>query len=327
MAEHASQWSVEMASKTRSYLAVLLEHFGPDRPLADITRQDASEMKKVAQAMPANRRTKPETRDLTLLEAIAVPGVKKITAKTLNSYIDTFRRFWDWAERHGHAPAKLFDGMKVAKAKQAVEGRKPFSPEQTAKLYAELTENRSGLIKKDDHKWGALLGLYTGARLREVAQLDVADIRQEDGIWHIDINEDGEGKSLKSKAAKRRVPIHSDLIKLGFLEWVNAKRQRLFMAFSYNAKEGYGRNLGRWFNTVFLPGLGLKESGLVFHSLRHTMVTRLSQADVPEPMVQEIVGHERQGVTQQVYNREGHTLAQKKDSIEKFDTSGIAACS
>jgi integrase len=278
MDEHASQWTPAMASKARAYLVVLLEHFGPDRALADITRQDASEMKKVAQALPANRNTKPETRDLTLAEAIAMPGLKKISAKTLNSYIDTFRRFWDWAERHGHAPHKLFEGMKVAKAKQAVEGRKPFSQEQTAKLYDELTENRSALIKKDDHKWGALLGLYTGARLREIAQLDVADIREEHGIWHIDINENAENKSLKSKAAKRRVPIHSDLIQLGFLDFVKAKPkgQRLFMAFSYNAKEGYGRNLGRWFNTVFLPGLNLKESGLVFHSLRHTMVTRLA---------------------------------------------------
>ena len=62
-----------------------------------------------------------------------------------------------------------------------------------------------------------------------------------------------------------------------FSGWqAQAGQPRLFMAFSYNAKEGYGRNLGRWFNTVFLPGLGLKESGLVFHSLRHTMVTRLA---------------------------------------------------
>ena len=56
---------------------------------------------------------------------------------------------------------------------------------------------------------------------------------------------------------------------------------------------------------VFLPGLGMKESGLVFHSLRHTMVTRLAQAGVPEPLFQEIVGHERQGVAQQVYFKEG----------------------
>jgi hypothetical protein len=48
------------------------------------------------------------------------------------------------------------------------------------------------------------------------------------------------------------------------------------------------------------------------------MITRLAQADVEEPIYQSIVGHERQGVTQQVYNRQGYTLQQLKTAIDKF---------
>jgi integrase len=208
MDEHSPQWSREMQNKARAYLALLLEHFGPDRALAAITRHDAAELKKLVQA---------------LQQAITVPGLKKISAKTVNSYIDTFRRFWDWAERHGHAPNKLFDGMKVKKAKHGDEGRKAYTPAQTAKMHTALTGNAPGLVRKDDFKWGALLGLYTGARLREIAQLDMGDIRQEGGIWYIDINADAPNKSLKTHAAKRRVPLHSELIRLGFLEWVATK--------------------------------------------------------------------------------------------------------
>lgn len=320
MAEHAPQWSDQMIGKAQGFLAVLLEYFGKDRLMAQITRHDASELKKVVQALPVNRKTRPETRDLPLLEAIKVEGVQKVSVETVNNHMAMFFRFWDWAERHDHAPHKLFEGMKVKKAKQGDAGRKAYTREQTATMHAALTGNTPGLVRKDDFKWGALLGLYTGARLREIAQLDRGDIRQEGGIWYIDINADAPNKSLKTHAAKRRVPLHSELIRLGFLEWVATKPegQRLFLSFSFNAKEGYGRNLGRWFNTVFLPGLGLKESGLVFHSLRHTMVTRLAQAGVPEPLYQEIVGHERQGVAQQVYFKEGHTLAQKQEGIERF---------
>ena len=103
----------------------------------------------------------------------------------------------------------------------------------------------------------------------------------------------------------------------GFLDWVSAKpqSQRLFMALSYNDKEGYGRSLGRWCNTVFLTGLGMKENGLVSHSLRHTMVTRLAQAGVPEPVYQNLVGHERQGVSQQVYFKDGHALAHNEPRL------------
>lgn len=317
-AEHGPQWSQEMRNKADAYLAVLVECFGPDRPMDQITRQDAAEMKKLVQALPANRKTKPQTRDLSLQDAIAVPGLPKMGVKTVNSYIDMFRRFWDWAERHGRAPHKLFDGMKVAKAKQAAEKRKAYSKEQISRLYVELTENHSGLVKKDDHKWGTLLAMFTGARLREVAQLVPSDIRSEDGIWYIDINADGEKKSLKSPAAKRRVPIHSDMIRLGFIEWVEgcAKQPRLFMSFTHNTKEGYGRNLGRWFGT-FLTKIGMKENGLVFHSLRHTAITRMRQAGVELSLVQEIVGHERDTVTDGYFG-EGYTLAQKQSAIEKF---------
>lgn len=122
-----------------------------------ITRQDAAEMKQVVQP-----KTKLEACDLTLRDAIAVPGLPTLSIKTVNSYPDMFRRFWGWAERHGRAPHKLFDGMKVAKAKQAAEKRKAYSKEQLSRLYAELTENCSGLVKKDDHKWGTLLAIFTG---------------------------------------------------------------------------------------------------------------------------------------------------------------------
>ncbi|ABG32580.1 integrase [Roseobacter denitrificans] len=314
------QWSDHMAAKARAFLSVLLEYFGPDRRMADITRHDAAEVKKVVQSLPINRKTKTETKDLPLLEAIEVPGMKKVSVETVNNHMAMFYRFWKWAVTHGKATEKLFEEMKITARKKPDDGRKAFSPAQTKRLFQELTENTSGFVKEDDHKWGALLGLYTGARLREIAQLDVTDIRQEGDIWFIDINDDGPNKSLKTPAAKRRVPVHSDLIQLGFLDWVAAKPegQRLFLSFSYNAKEGYGRNLGRRFNNVLLPGLGMKEGGLVFHSLRHTMVTRLAQAGVPEPLFQEIVGHERQGVAQQVYFKEGHTLVQKQEALEKF---------
>ena len=77
-----------------------------------------------------------------------------------------------------------------------------------------------------------------------------------------------------------------------------------------------GRNLGRWFGT-FLTKIGMKEDGLVFHSLRHTAITRMRQASVELSLVQEIVGHERDTVTDGYFG-EGYTLAQKKDAIEKI---------
>ena len=323
LAEHSKEWPTKTTLQIRAYLNVLLEFFGPDQLLGNISRQDASAVKNILMALPASRNTKPALKDLQLREVIKVSGHKTISPKTINSHIDTFRRFFDWAERHGHTPNKLFEGMKVPKAKNAATERKPFSKEQTQLIYKELTENTSGLVRSESHKWGSLIGLFTGARLNEICQLEVADIKEEGGLWFLDITDEGDNKKrIKAIASRRKVPVHSELLRLGFLEFVNSRSscKRLFPDYSYNTNGGYGRNLGRWFNeTTFLPKLGLKKPGVVFHCLRHTMVTRLGRAGVPEPIFQCIVGHAREGVTQEVYLREGYTLTQLKDAIDKFN--------
>ncbi|RSK31585.1 site-specific integrase [Rhodovulum iodosum] len=321
IAEHSRQWTGKTTVQNRAYLNILVEYFGPDRLLATITKQDASEVKKVLQVLPASRNTKPKLKAMPLMQVIKEPGHKKIAAGTLNSHIQMFKMFFDWAERHGHAPHTLFEGMKVRKDKASESERKPFTPDQARLIYTELTENPSGLVRKDSHKWGMLLGMFTGARLNEICQLDIADVKQDGGTWFLNITDEGDDtKSVKSKAGRRKVPLHSELIRLGFLDFVESRRNatRLFPDYSYSANGGYGRNLGRWCNESFLPKLGIKQPGLVFHSLRHTVVTRLSQADVPEPIVQCIVGHARSGVTQEVYNREGYTLTQLKENIDRF---------
>jgi integrase len=321
IAEHSRQWAEKTVGQNRAYLNILIEYFGRDRLLATITKQDANEVKKVLQALPSSRNTKPKLKEMPLMQVIKEPGHPKISPKTINSHIQMFKMFFDWAERHGYAPHVLFDKMKVAKAKRSDTERKPFSQEQVRLLYTELTENPSGLVRNESHKWGMLLGMFSGARLNEICQLDIADVQQDGEVWFLNITDEGDdNKRVKSRAGKRKVPLHSELIRLGFLDFVDGRRNgpRLFPDYSFNTNGGYGRNLGRWCNESFLPKLGIKQPGLVFHSFRHTVVTRLSQADVPEPIIQCIVGHARSGVTQEVYNREGYSLTQLKKSLDRF---------
>jgi len=321
IAEHSRQWAEKTVGQNRAYLNILVEYFGPDRLLGTITKQDANEVKKVLQALPASRNTKPALKDMPLLEVIKLPGHKKIAPKTTNSHIQMFKAFFDWAERHGYSPHTLFEGMKVAKAKNSATERKPFKPEQTRAIYTELTENRSGLVRKESHKWGMLLGMFTGARLNEICQLNVVDVQQDGDVWYLHITDEGDdNKRVKSDAGRRKVPLHNELVRLGFLDFVESRKsgERLFPDYSYNPNGGYGRNLGRWCNESFLKKLDMKQPGLVFHSLRHTVVTRLGQSAVPEPIIQCIVGHARSGVTQEVYLREGYKLTQLKEAIDKF---------
>jgi len=118
------------------------------------------------------------------------------------------------------------------------------------------------------------------------------------------------------------VPLHDRLIASGFLAFYEAQKSaghaRLFSELTYSPQNGYGRNAGRWFNERFLPELELSGQGLVFHCLRHTMITRLAQAGVEEPMVKALAGHSQTGVTFSTYFKEGYLPAQLKDAINRF---------
>ena len=214
IAEHSRQWAAKTIGQNRAYLNILVEYFGPSRLLGTITKRDANEVKKVLQELPASRNTKPKLKAMPLAQVIKEPGHNKIAPKTINSHIQMFKMFFDWAERHGHAPHSLFDGMKVAKAKNSKTERKPFSPDQARLLFSELTHNRSGLVRNGSHKWGMLLGMFTGARLNEMCQLDIADIQQDGDTWFLNItDESDDNNSVKSTAGKRRVPLHPELIR------------------------------------------------------------------------------------------------------------------
>lgn len=93
---------------------------------------------------------------------------------------------------------------------------------------------------------------------------------------------------------------------------------RLFPDYYHREKHGYGDKLSRWFNRTLVNHLKIKSDAHTFHGLRHTFTTRLLQADVPTERVQFIVGHEREGVTHQVYAKDGYTLPQTQQAVESY---------
>ena len=72
----------------------------------------------------------------------------------------------------------------------------------------------------DFRYWIIRLGYYTGARLNEICQIYKTDIRNIDGIWCLDINDEGnksvkDKRTKKKKASVRLVPLHPVLIETG----------------------------------------------------------------------------------------------------------------
>ena len=111
--------------------------------------------------------------------------------------------------------------MKAEKKKN--RRRSNFTKEDVNQIIDGLgTGNPSTLVKSSTNYWGALIAVYTGARRNEIAGLLPEDVKQDKatGIWYFDITDEEEGKALKTSAAKRIVPVHSHLINLGFLDFL-----------------------------------------------------------------------------------------------------------
>jgi integrase len=102
------------------------------------------------------------------------------------------------------------------------------------------------------HYWGPLLGLFHGLRLGEIAGLLVRDVAEEGGE-PILLLRDGK-RPLKTKAARRDLPLHPELIRLGFPDFVERRRKEtageeelLFSGQKAYARNQWGRGLGEWF--------------------------------------------------------------------------------
>jgi hypothetical protein len=126
-----------------------------------------------------------------------------------------------------------------------------------------------------------------------------SDVRQEDGIWFLDINDES-GKHVKNEQSKRRVPLHSKLRRLGFLEYVqataSAENDRIFPQLRPG---GPDKKLGYYFTkwwTQYRKDVGAYEKNLDYQSFRGGVTTKLAAAGVAIEGRNELLGHEGKSV-------------------------------
>ena len=216
----------------------------------------------------------------------------------------------------------------IALFKETTNQRRPWSSEELQTLFRQPLFQKYELPKdwrcgKDAAYWIPLLGLYTGARLSELAQLRTVDILSAGETSSICITNLGINQQLKTLASKRTIPIHSALIELGFLEYVEKikalGRDSLWPELKQrkNKPGGYFSN---WFGE-YQTHIGL-EGYPDFHCFRHTVRSQLGEAEVPEHLIDSILGHEIKGSTgAKIYTH--RTLNTLKNAIEKLDYQRI----
>lgn len=300
-------------------LGYLEEHLGSDRPLGSITAHDIRGYRDAICTLRANHGRSPK-------QSFAAKQTdnpeRRIAEKTAKLIYETAKSFFSWACNHealiNDNPAKNVGFSTAAKPKD-ISSRRPFHAAELEQIFSAPiftgchSKNRryqpGFQIFKDAKFWLPILGYYTGARLGELVQLHLGDIVLGDGIPHLSINEKNdntqgaEKKHVKSRAGIRKVPLHPDVIELGFAEFVLAelgrKRKptdRLFPEFPYGSDGQASTVASKWFRR-FLRSIGLTDPAAVFHSYRHGAEDAFRNSLVQQYVIDRIIGHSVQAVS------------------------------
>jgi integrase len=210
------------------------------------------------------------------------PRARRVSAATVNKLLGGVQAVVVWARDNGlipdHVPwADPFSNMRLDEPEP---DRAPWEATELRVLFASsvFTEGaRPKAGRGEAALWLPLLALFTGARLSELAPLTAADVKTDEltNIYSIAITEDLEqGRRLKTPGSRRVVPVHPELIRIGFIEFVQRVRQehggeaRLFPLLTRGPRGGYGEAWSKWFGR-YIRQLDINNKALVFHSFRH----------------------------------------------------------
>ncbi|WP_371060095.1 tyrosine-type recombinase/integrase [Rhodosalinus sp. 5P4] len=166
--------------------------------------------------------------------------------------------------------------------------------------------------------WAPLIAVHMGLRSEEVLQLYLEDVQVIDDIPCIVLKQ-GPGQSLKSKASRRTIPIHDNLLKLGFLQLVamlrRAGKPRLFpwLARSEN-KKTYTETFSKRF-TRYRQDHKIYDTQRDFHSFRTTFNHLLIQAECPDSQRWALMGHVKRDVGITNYNPGGFALSKLRNRV------------
>lgn len=265
-----------------------------DQSIGTLTKATGRDYKDLLQRYPNHFSKAKRFKGMSALEAIhSGMDYQPISFKTANDQIGHISSLLNWAAKQGHIDVNPLEGLK-AKVKKGSgrDDRKPFSPDDLRLLFATPIHTELEMLHPY-HYWLPLMALYTGARLEELCQLYTSNIQRIDGIDCICIDDGKPEQHLKNAESKRLIPIHKQLIDLGLMKFVEARRgvvgDGLLFTGLKPINEKYGHSASKWFGRLKVK-LGL-ESGKVFHSFRHTMTDALRATRSNDYEIKRILGH------------------------------------
>jgi integrase len=175
--------------------------------------------------------------------------------------------------------------------------------------------------------WLPLLGLYTAGRVNELGQLYVEDIKVEDDIHYIIIKPDSATKRTVKDNKKRRVPLHPDLIKMGFLDYfakIKAEGYiQLFPELKVTRDDGkLADKWGAWWSSFVRKELHIARIPQPFHAFRHTFIEHGKRTMTNYEARSKLEGHAI-NTEGDKYGNSLYPLGTLNDEIKKLNFKGL----
>lgn len=256
------------------------------------------------------------------------------SAANINVIIPFLGTLFNYACDNGIISANPAKGVKVLNKQKAKDKRRSFSAEELSALFAGPVHTqalRPAAGGGSAAYWLPLLALYTGARQTELGQLHPDDVYEETymdasgnklSAWVVRFVDNPErGQFVKTEGSERRIPIHRDLITLGFLEVAaeakRSNRARIFNDIKPNAEGELMGNWSKWFSRYLRGTCGVTDRKVVFHSFRHSFKDYCRALNIDSAVNNALTGHESGDVADD-YGSTDYPLAPLVEAINKF---------
>lgn len=284
-----------------------------DVRLASLTREQVREFRDALARMPTGLPAKLRALPLrVLLKRSDLKSYPPVHAATVNKSLNILSAIVSHADGAGALPADFrnpFAGRnsRLEVDARAEDERQPFTAADLQAIFA------TGIFTAAERPrggggeaafWLPLIALLSGARLGELAQLRVADVKQdpEVGIWFFDIGTAG-GRRVKTASSLRQVPVHPELLRVGLLEYRAAllaagagPNSLLWPDLKFEGEGQRGGPWSKWFNRHLRVKVGIEDGTKVFHSFRHTFKRMARDAGLSEELHDALTGHAGGGV-------------------------------
>ena len=320
----------------RNSLSLLMEYLGEDFDIGKITRGMMVDVRmNLLQKYPLHR--KKLYPNMPLMDVLRLKTVKAyISESTQSRYMEFWSGFFNWAVQADYIAknpaAGLYDRSEFYDVREL---RPPFTiPELTAifTMIADLPNRPRFMTKLYPMRyWVNLLALYQGMRLNEICQLYLDDIVMEEGLPCIRIRPDRERQQkVKNKSSIRTIPIHSTILRLGFLEYCRQIREvsettsGVLFPPATALDGGYQRKMQQ-FNALIhsLPGMDSRKS---IHSYRHNFDTELLNKGAKEYFILCLDGHTRTGELMSRYAKPDLHKLQETLELVTYDGFDVFGC-